>query len=55
MTSARPTTARDTTATEQTQIEEMLVKLSMENVHALRVPLVVDVGVGASWAECKEP
>jgi DNA polymerase I len=32
-----------------------LVKQSMENVHALRVPLVVDVGVGASWAECKEP
>ncbi len=28
-----------------------LVRDAMENVHPLRVPLKVDVGVGASWAE----
>ena len=28
-----------------------LVRQQMETVHALRVPLVVDVGVGQTWAE----
>jgi DNA polymerase-1 len=31
-----------------------LVKDAMENVRPLAVPLVADVGVGASWAEAKE-
>ncbi len=31
-----------------------LVKDAMENVRPLAVPLVVDVGVGKSWADAKE-
>jgi DNA polymerase-1 len=30
-----------------------LVKREMENVYKLRVPLVVDVGVGANWRDAK--
>ena len=29
-----------------------MVKDTMELVHPLAVPLVVDVGIGANWAEC---
>ena len=32
---------------------EILVKKIMQNVVTLQVPLVVDVGVGVSWADCK--
>ena len=30
-----------------------LVREHMENVVALRVPLVVDIGVGVNWVETK--
>jgi DNA polymerase-1 len=35
------------------EVEAMreLVQQQMENVHALRVPLVVDVGVGKNWRD----
>ncbi len=35
------------------EIDELsaIVKDKMESVHPLKVPLVVDVGVGANWSE----
>jgi DNA polymerase I-like protein with 3'-5' exonuclease and polymerase domains len=30
-----------------------LVRSHMENVVELRVPLVVDIGIGANWLEAK--
>ncbi len=37
----------------EAEVEQVtaLVREAMESVHPLRVPLKVDVGVGASWAE----
>jgi DNA polymerase-1 len=37
------------------EIEAMsrLVRHHMENVVALQVPLVVDIGIGANWLEAK--
>lgn len=40
---------------EDIKVDEALtrIKYSMENIVSLRVPLVVDIGVGKSWAEAK--
>jgi DNA polymerase-1 len=36
------------------EIEELsgLVKMHMEQVFSLKVPLVVDVAIGKNWGEC---
>jgi DNA polymerase-1 len=38
--------------TERKKVEPV-VKSVMESVTELRVPLVVDIGFGATWADCK--
>jgi DNA polymerase-1 len=37
----------------ESEVDEMkrLVRERMENVHALEVPLVVEIGLGASWRD----
>jgi DNA polymerase-1 len=37
----------------EVEIMEGLVKLEMESVMPLRVPLVADVGVGENWLDAK--
>jgi DNA polymerase-1 len=38
---------------EEVDVVRKLVKREMENVRALKVPLVVDVGVGPNWRDAK--
>ena len=35
----------------EVEVLRELVKREMEQVHALRVPLVVDIGVGLNWRD----
>ena len=37
----------------EVEVMEGLVKLEMESVMPLRVPLVADVGVGENWLDAK--
>jgi DNA polymerase-1 len=38
---------------EEVEAMSLLVREHMENVATLRVPLVVDIGVGPNWLEAK--
>jgi DNA polymerase-1 len=38
---------------EEVEAMSLLVRDNMENVATLRVPLVVDIGVGPNWLEAK--
>ncbi len=38
---------------EEREIVPSLVKLEMENVHRLNVPLVVEIGLGRNWMDAK--